>query len=187
MSRIAVFADTHGNKKMVEDALMRNGAFDLLVHLGDGVDDGLNVAADMGLPVVAVQGNEDHAHRLTLPAEIVFEFSVWRFFAVHGCQMEINAYDPESLWQKHCEEMAHWAKKKGAQVFLFGHSHQPMLREVDGIVLCNPGDQYLGSRSAPTFAVIDAAESYLDIRIMRGLQEGAQRWTCVDTLLHQTL
>jgi uncharacterized protein len=165
--KIAVFADTHGNSKGIREAVQQNGPFDMLVHLGDGVGDGESVAAEMGIVFHGVEGNEDHFHFTTMPAEEIFSVGRWTFLAVHGHQMEINPYLTESLWNRHLKEMARRAKHKGAHVFLFGHTHKSMLRKEDGIFICNPGDQYLGSQVPPSFAVIEADDHDLEIRILQ--------------------
>ncbi len=165
--RIAVFSDTHGNSRDIRDAVRHNGPFNMLVHLGDGVGDGESVAAEAGIVFRGVGGNEDHFRLMTMPAEDVFRVGPWTFFAVHGHQMEINPYHPESLWNRHLKEMALWARRKGAHIFLFGHTHKPMLRKEDGIFICNPGDQYPGSQTPPSFAVIEVGDSGLEIRILR--------------------
>lgn len=167
MTRIAVFSDTHGNSRGVRDAVRHNGPFDMLVHLGDGVGDGESVAAEVGIVFRGVGGNEDHFRVTAMPAEDIFRVGPWTFLAVHGHQMEINPYHPESLWDTHVKEMARRAKRKDAHVFLFGHTHKFMLRKEDGIFICNPGDQYLGSQTPPSFAVIEADDHDLEIRILR--------------------
>ncbi len=167
--RIAVFSDTHGNKEAMRDALQSEGLFDLLLHLGDGVEDGITVSAEVGMKFCGVRGNEDFTN---LPAEVTFPLGNWTVTAVHGHQMEINPYHSQLQWRQHFNDMVQWAKRKGSQLFLFGHSHCTTLHEAGGVVICNPGDQYVGSTGAPTFAVINEADQCLTVQLMERLEKG---------------
>ena len=182
MTRIAVFSDTHGNRKTIRESVQQNGPFDMLLHLGDGVCDGEAVAAEMGLMFRGVQGNEDYGCQTTHKTEEIICAGQWRFLAVHGHQMDINPYQPEDMWQQHIKEMVRWAKQRKAQVFLFGHSHNFMLREERNIIICNPGDQYIGSQTLPTFAVINTDDCCLDIRILRKADGNAITWNMIETI-----
>ena len=175
--RIAVFADTHGNKEAMADALQSEGPFHLLLHLGDGVADGMSVGSAMGIEFCGVQGNEDI---MNLPPEVSFAVGKWTLTAVHGHQLDINPYHSQLQWKQHFRDMSQWAKRKKSHLFLFGHSHCPALQEVGGVVICNPGDQYIGSTAAPTFAVIQADERHLKVQLMERLTKG--KWQIKDTL-----
>jgi uncharacterized protein len=153
------------------DALQNEGPFNLLLHLGDGVEDGMSVSAEVGIKICGVQGNEDFT---SLPEEVTFSAGVWTLTAVHGHQMDINPYHSQLQWRQHFNDMVKWARRKRSQLFLFGHSHCPVLQEVDGVVICNPGDQYIGSTGAPTFAVIDVENQSLTVQLMERLEKG--RW-----------
>jgi hypothetical protein len=68
--------------------------------------------------------------------------------------------------------MADLARKKEAQVFLFGHTHRPLLTEVNGTVIGNPGDQYIGSAMPPSSAFIELTPDTLNIKILQQEREG---------------
>ncbi len=176
--RIAVFSDTHGNKEDMRDALQSKGPFGLLLHLGDGVGDGMSVSTEIGIEFCGVRGNEDFASQH--PEEVTFSAGMWTLTAVHGHQMDINPYHSQLQWQQQFNKMVQWARRKGSQLFLFGHSHSPALHEVDGVVICNPGDQYVGSTGVPTFAVIDSDNRRLTVQLMERLEKG--RWVVKATL-----
>lgn len=170
--RWAVFSDTHSNKEAMKDALQSAGHFDLLLHLGDGIEDGMSVSAELGVKFCGVRGNEDFTN---LPEEVTLSAGEWTLTAIHGHQMDINPYHSPLQWQRNFNDMVQWAKRKKSQLFLFGHSHCADLREDDGIIICNPGDQYLGSRRAPTFAVIQAEDQRLTVQLMQRCEKGVWR------------
>ncbi len=176
--RLAVFSDTHGNKEAMRDALLSEGPFHLLIHLGDGIADGMSVSAEAGIKFCGVRGNEDFASQDQ--EEVTFSAGNWTITAIHGHQMDINPYHSQLQWQEHFNDMVKRALSKRSQVFLFGHSHRAALQEVGGVFICNPGDQYVGSTGAPTFAVIDAENQRLTVQLMERLEKG--RWIVKATL-----
>jgi uncharacterized protein len=153
MKRIAVFSDTHGNRKEMRDVLTRFGGIDTMLHLGDGIADGEAVAREFDIPFLGVTGNEDGA--ADLPRDRIITAGAWRMLALHGDQFDIGFYDSAQKWIENKRKMAAIAALRGARVLLFGHSHVAMLGECDGVLLCNPGDQYAGSRTGASFCLLD--------------------------------
>jgi len=169
--KIAAFSDTHGNKDDMRDAICRFGPLDLLVHLGDGVCDGRQAAEAAGIPFRGVWGNNDHGGAM-LSDQAVIEVQGWQFLLTHGHETGMNPYNPEPVWQTYLREMAARAKDLGAHAFLFGHAHKPVLQQESGIVLCNPGDQYTGARTGPSFALIELEALTARFRIFRKNKAG---------------
>jgi uncharacterized protein len=164
---IFVVSDTHGNQSDMKEAIAEHGPFDCLIHLGDGVRDGIEVASRLNIPFYGVCGNEDFG--VTLPATLRLVLGSWTFFLMHGQQMDISAYQSPQVWDGHLTALAALARKEKAQVLLFGHTHRPLLTQVDGALIVNPGDQYIGSAAPPSFAAIKLSPDALNIKIL--LQE----------------
>ncbi len=79
---------------------------------------------------------ENKAYLRTLPPEIRFEAEGKRFRLVHGSPRRIIEYlfadrDPRSL--------ARIAQGADADVLVFGHTHQPWVREIEGVLFVNDG------------------------------------------------
>ncbi|HEX2283080.1 MAG TPA: metallophosphoesterase family protein [Thermomicrobiales bacterium] len=79
---------------------------------------------------------ENKAYLRTLLPEIRFEAEGKRFRLVHGSPRRMNEYlfedrDPHSL--------ARIARGAEADVLVFGHTHQPWVREIEGVVFINDG------------------------------------------------
>jgi putative phosphoesterase len=161
--RIAVFADTHGNKNAIRDTII-NSAFEGIIHLGDGVGDGYAVSEEFGIPFYGVAGNEDYG--VHFPEKHLLRVYSWTLLLIHGHQWDINSYHAEEIWEKHFSDMARMARNENARVLLFGHTHEPLLKEREGILFCNPGNQYIGSSKPLTFAIMDAAGDALHISIV---------------------
>ena len=170
LKRIAVFSDTHGNRKDMREAVSRFNPLDLIIHLGDGVHDGIQIAREASIPFQGVYGNEDFG--ADLPGKIMLEIEGWRFLLTHGHHMDINPYHPKDIWRKNMRDMALWAEQQGAQSLFFGHAHVPVLQREGGIVLCNPGDQFIGSGSGSSFALVETGAEAVRFRILRKRQQG---------------
>jgi putative phosphoesterase len=83
-----------------------------------------------------VASDETKAYLRTLVPEIRFEAAGRRFRLVHGSPRRMNEYlfedrDPRSL-----ERIAASAD---ADVLVFGHTHKPWVREIDGVLFVNDG------------------------------------------------
>lgn len=79
---------------------------------------------------------ENKAYLRTLVPEIRFEAEGVRFRLVHGSPRRMNEYlfedrDPRTL--------ARIAAMADADVLVFGHTHRPWVREIDGVLFVNDG------------------------------------------------
>mgnify|MGYP000845683359 CR=1 FL=1 len=163
--RIATFSDTHGNKNAMREVVRTFAPIDRILHLGDGVRDGLLVANETGVPFQGVQGNEDYG--ADFPGKLLIDLVGWRFLLAHGHHMNINPYHPAAVWQQDLREMADWAKGQAVDVLLFGHAHKPVLQKENGVILCNPGDQYIGATTGASFALVALEDASARFQIFR--------------------
>ncbi len=131
---IGILADTHLYERrgvtLPEPVLdlFRRARVGLLVHLGDANTRAvLDQLADIA-PVIAVPGNNDdlELHAL-LPESVKFTVGRFRFAALHG-------HGGKSA---RVEAMRRFGGR--ADCVLFGHSHKPLIEQVDSTVLFNPG------------------------------------------------
>ena len=131
MSRkILIVSDSHrrdGNLMQVMDMVR---PFDVLIHLGDGEGSEDAIADYAGDSVVCyfVQGNNDFFSGLDREKEIVLGGK--RCLLTHGHNYGVGL-DVRML--------AHEAKARGCQIAMFGHTHKPFMKEVDGVLCVNPG------------------------------------------------
>jgi len=152
---ILVFSDSHGHGDRIEDVLRRQIVPpDAVFFLGDGLRDlaWINTA---GSPLYSVRGNCDFYSADTTDDEILINIDGVRIFAAHG-----HRYSVKSGY----EAMAAKAATLGADIMLFGHTHEPLsetLQEgeaVGGVTLTkmlhilNPGS--IGSYGGATFGTV---------------------------------
>lgn len=121
MLRVGIISDTHGLLRSEACAFLRG--CDHIVHAGDV--GGQQVLRELALiaPLTVVRGNNDKgtwAERLPQSERVRLE--------------EVSLYVIHDLAQLDIEPGA-----DGVRVVVSGHSHQPRVRERDGVLYVNPG------------------------------------------------
>jgi hypothetical protein len=155
--KLLVFSDSHGHLTFLKavlnwakDHIPPNGTIYAAACMGDGLSDLQKAADATGFysDWKIVRGNNDYG--IQAPETAVFDFAGHRFFMCHGHR--------HSLYGGYHSLIAA-AKKSEADVVLFGHSHAPFFKIVDGITLVNPGSVGRSRSSVgETFAVIECIE-----------------------------
>ena len=118
---VGVISDTHGLLR--PEALEALRGSDLIFHAGDVGDPGILSALEELAPVVAVRGNMDGGELgRALEGTQLVEVATHLLYLLH----DVGTLDlsPEAA---------------GFSAVIFGHSHQPELREEHGVLFFNPG------------------------------------------------
>jgi hypothetical protein len=148
--KIVVMSDTHLNA--ATDELRRicsrfcDGA-DLVIHLGDWAR--AAILDFMGeYPLEAVCGNmDDPVIRERLPSKKVVRVGGFRIGIAHGWGSGLDL--PDRL-QKEFHDV---------DAVLFGHTHQPLVKQNNGVLLFNPGSVFLGRGAhAQTLGILHLGE-----------------------------
>ena len=125
---VAVVSDTHGIVLPVAYSLQRNKV-DIVLHLGDNVEDAKKIEQITGMEIYAVAGNCDENIKDT-PEDLVLEIRRKKFFLTHG-----HKYNVDNGIDKIVEK----AKELGVDYALFGHTHVHLREKIEGITVLNPG------------------------------------------------
>lgn len=125
--KILVFSDTHRRIGAITDVLI-NSNYDSVIFLGDVEDDILNVASFYEGDIYSVCGNNDFFS--SEPTERFIQLEDVKIFMCHGHTVGVK-YGKEKLISE--------AKKRGADMALFGHTHEPCDDYIDAIRVLNPG------------------------------------------------
>lgn len=134
--RICVCSDTHGNFVETLQAIDLVGAPDLIIHLGDEIDDANMIEQLADTPMIKVAGNCDRGvHEVR---ECCEEIGGYRVFITHGDRYNVKSGLSELLARATAEK---------ARIVLFGHTHDAMVQEIDGMLLVNPGTMHQRSAS----------------------------------------
>lgn len=125
--RLGIISDTHGLLRAEVHEVFK--AVDRILHAGDIGDAGILDELALIAPVTAVYGNVDGgALRRKLPQVAELDVDGFHFVVTHGDQF--GAPKPEALKEAFPD----------ADVIVFGHTHQPLIRDLpDFSVVLNPG------------------------------------------------
>ena len=130
MTKLLVLSDSHGARDAIERILSKEqNNVDAVIFLGDGLRDlEQTLAFFPHLRVYSVAGNCDFGALEPLDGLAAFDGVV--IFYTHGHMYGVK-YDLDTL--------ADAASARGAEVALFGHTHCPVCKEMNGIYFFNPG------------------------------------------------
>ena len=144
--KILVVSDSHGFDTFLMSVIDRVKPIDLFIHCGDYGDFDEYAESFTECPVELVSGNCDYCS--PYPGETLISLEGHKLFVTHG-----HAYGVKGS----LDRLGRRAKELGADVALFGHTHMPELREVDGVTLLNPGSISLPRQNGrqPSFAIIE--------------------------------
>ena len=127
--KIGIVSDTHGRVQAVDTMLKIAEPVDLWLHAGDVAEDAEYLARMTGVKTLGVLGNCDWPDGKT-PLTRVVDAEEHRIFLAHGHASGIP------YTTKFLREEAAFAK---ADIIVFGHSHQALIRQEEGMLLLNPG------------------------------------------------
>lgn len=128
MGKYLVVSDTHGRDQNFYDVLDIEEPLDGIIHCGDFEGSEGRFAMASNCPVYFVAGNNDFFSDLN--REIEFDLKGHHFFVTHGHNYMVSM-DLENIRSE--------GISRGADVIIFGHTHKPVAKELDGVYLFNPG------------------------------------------------
>jgi putative phosphoesterase len=146
MKKIIVVSDTHGSKKGLDSIRALIAENDCLVHLGDGAYDVRELQSETPDKFYVVRGNCDFFS--PLPEEWELEIERVKIYVCHGHKYGVKS----SLIS-----LAREAKRRGCQVAFYGHTHDALISEIDGVTLINPGSfkRPVGEGGSYAYVVIE--------------------------------
>jgi len=150
--RLLVMSDSHGNYPHTLRAHELAGPVDHIIHLGDGAEDALLLGQLLEVPVFRVAGNCDMDPRL--PLELTLDFGGCRVFLTHG-----NRH----LVKSGLRQLVDKGLEVGAGVILYGHTHQPALQTVAGMLVVNPGALKQGFPGSYAILTLTGSEVHAEI------------------------
>jgi len=127
--KVGVVSDSHGNLKALKKALDQMGAVDVIIHLGDYVEDALHLRTLTNIPIHILKGNMD-LYSEDGSSFLVTTIGGFNFFATHGHHYGVK---------NSVEQLYHAGLEKNAQVILFGHTHKACVYDDGQILIMNPG------------------------------------------------
>ena len=149
--KILVCSDSHGNLDNLVRAVERE-APDRIYHLGDGWRDAQRLHAQFpDIPLEQVPGNCDWS--VQSPAELLLTIRGKRILLCHGHTYGVK----QSLLNA-----GYAAEEQDLDLFLFGHTHKPLVDKRGKTLFVNPGS--IGDWARPFYAVVTLENGRLDGR-----------------------
>lgn len=125
-----IFSDSHRCYSSMDEVIASHPDTDLIIHAGDVQRDVEEIEIDYPqIPCACVLGNNDF-YANGVPFDRIFEFGGKKIFLTHGHNYAVKVSPHRVIAE---------AKRHGADICIFGHTHIPYLENHDGIWVVNPG------------------------------------------------
>ena len=141
---IAVISDTHRVNKYINLAKNVIKDADILIHLGDNIEDVDILKDGFDGEVYAVAGNCDFSAKY--PKEGMIEINGRKIFYTHG-----DLYGVKST----INNIYYRGRELGADVVAFGHTHEHGIERTEDLILMNPGSVSLPRLRGRYVGIID--------------------------------
>lgn len=127
--KILIVSDSHGQHDLVRRAIGQEAPIDMLIHAGDVEGDLDRVLGDKReYEIRAVTGNMDWSDRLE--DELCFPVFGHVIYLTHGHRLGVHGGT---------YRLTERARKKGADIAIYGHTHIPDYGTEEGVTVINPG------------------------------------------------
>ncbi len=155
--KILVLSDSHGDANAARLAVEKERPR-MIFFLGDGWrDSDAFIEAFPDTPLFRVPGNCDYFQAQKNAPEQIIAVEGFRIMICHGHTYGVK----QGFWEA---EQA--AKRENLDAFLFGHTHDSLIRRRGKTLYFNPGS--IGMGFPPTYGILNAERGkMLDARIYR--------------------
>lgn len=126
--KVLIVSDTHKIHTNFDLAVKAAGRIDLLIHLGDVEGQEDYIINAVSCPVHIVGGNNDFFS--DLPREEEFFIAGYHVFITHGHNYFVGLAE---------ERLIEEARGRGADIVMYGHTHRPIIEQLEDLVVLNPG------------------------------------------------
>lgn len=154
--KLLVLSDTHGRFDRIDEVLRRQGRYDALLFLGDGIRD----FGDTPTGFAAVRGNCDgfgfFSASEQIPDERTLVLDGFKLFMTHGCEYSVKSG---------LDRIIARGAELDADVVLYGHTHTRTEKYISadslpcersrGMYLFNPGSLGAPRDGAPSYGIIE--------------------------------
>ena len=141
---IGIISDTHRYVYSIEKIMKKMNDVDMIIHLGDNVEDVIEIKKYFKRKIIYVKGNCDFYSEV--PNDIIETIEGKKFLITHGHRYEVK-YNIDKL-----KERAH---ELGVDIVLYGHTHVSLITYEDGIWFVNPGSPSISRDGFNSVAIIE--------------------------------
>ncbi|WP_458455235.1 metallophosphoesterase [Methanobrevibacter sp.] len=157
---IGLISDTHIPDRariLPQNVIDTFNDVDLILHAGDLTSPKVLEELEGIAPVMAVQGNMDRANGIDLPKARVIEVDDLRIGLIHG----------EVYPRADSQQLLYLARELNADILVSGHSHQPKIKQSEGILLLNPGSPIVPRLADRTVMLLEINDNEVDVEIVK--------------------
>ena len=159
---IVIMSDIHNGRAKAKQIISNCKRADLFIFLGDGLNTFTSLCEEMGVFHTEVQGNCDifsFAQSADVASELLLDLSGKKVLCCHGHKYSVK--HSNGLYKQA-------ARLKGADIALYGHTHEQVLEYVeregqDPLIVINPGS--VGDDGS--FATVDIRNSRILANLTR--------------------
>ncbi|MCI6994209.1 MAG: metallophosphoesterase [Methanobrevibacter sp.] len=157
---IGLISDTHipdRAKEIPQKVIDTFKDVDLILHAGDLTSMEVIEELEKIAPVMAIQGNMDRVNGIDLPKARVIKAEDLRIGLVHG----------EVYPRADTQQLLYLARQLDADILVSGHSHQPKIEQIEGILLLNPGSPIVPRLADRTVMLLEINKKEVDVEIIK--------------------
>ena len=144
--RILIVSDTHRINRNYLELVERLHPLDLIIHCGDVEGSEYTLKESAPCPVMMVAGNNDFFSQI--PRELNFNIGKHKVWVTHGHNYFVHAG---------LRTIREAARSREVDIVCFGHTHQPVVIQEEGLTLVNPGSISLPRQGnhKPSYVLMD--------------------------------
>lgn len=157
---IGLISDTHipdRARELPKNVISAFQNVDLILHEGDLTSMEVIDELEKIAPTIAIQGNMDRAAGIILPNAKVIEAEGIKIGIAHG----------EVYPRADTQQLLYLAKQLDADILVTGHSHQPKIEQIDGVLLLNPGSPIVPRLADRTVMLLEINNKDVDVEVVK--------------------
>lgn len=157
---IGLISDTHipdRARELPKNVISAFQNVDLILHAGDLTSMEVIDELEKIAPTIAIQGNMDRAAGIILPNAKVIEVEGIKIGIAHG----------EVYPRADTQQLLYLAKQLDADILVTGHSHQPKIEQIDGVLLLNPGSPIVPRLADRTVMLLEINNKDVDVEVVK--------------------
>lgn len=130
---------------------------EMILHAGDLVSRDVLKELEKLAPTICVQGNMDRMYGLKLPKREIIKIDNITIGLDHG----------EVYPRGDTQQLKYIGMEMGVDVLITGHTHTPFIKELENMVLLNPGSPTVPRLSDPSVMLVEVNYNDLDAKIIK--------------------
>lgn len=157
---IGLISDTHIPDRAKEIPQKVIDAFkdvDLILHAGDLTSMKVIEELEKIAPTIVIQGNMDRINGIDPPKTKVITAEDLKIGLVHG----------EVYPRADTQQLLYIAKQLQVDILVSGHSHQPKIEQIEGVLLLNPGSPIVPRLADRTVMLLEINKQEVNVEIKK--------------------